>query len=299
MINFFENIFGHQNEIQLLQDLKKSITPKSLIFSGVKGIGKCLLARKYSEFYLSSVSKRLYGNFLNNIFLLNSSEFEKLNMEGVRDTIKEMSLSSINDLQKFFIIDEFDSLNINSKNALLKKLEEPSDNINIILISHKYESLLRTVKSRCLNINFNRLDSNEFQKFLDANEPSADSLRKTQLVNLCQGRPGLYKIINKLNWLEIKDQISEVVKKEKIDYEMIDELFLSYKKDTINFEFLIKKQLYDLSKIELLKNKDNIKVSKQIINFLNFASKSINTNLNINQKNYFISIFINYFRFVK
>ena len=155
MINFFENIFGHQNEIQLLQDLKKSITPKSLIFSGVKGIGKCLLARKYSEFYLSSVSKRLYGNFLNNIFLLNSSEFEKLNMEGVRDTIKEMSLSSINDLQKFFIIDEFDSLNINSKNALLKKLEEPSDNINIILISHKYESLLRTVKSRCLNINFN------------------------------------------------------------------------------------------------------------------------------------------------
>ena len=299
MINFFENIFGHQNEIKLLQDLKKGRTPKSMIFSGIKGIGKCLLARKYSEFYLSSERKGLNGNFLNNIFLLNSSEFENLDMKGVRNIIKEMSLSSINDLQKFFIIDEFDSLNINCKNALLKNLEEPSDNINIILISHKYESLLQTVKSRCLNINFNRLDSNEFQKYLDDNEPGIDSFRKMQLVNLCQGRPGLYKMVNKLNWLEIKDNISEVIKKKEIDYEKIDGLFLLYQKDTAIFDLLIKKQLYDLSIIELLKNKDNINVSKKIINFLNFASKSIDANININQKNYFISIFINYFRFVK
>lgn len=299
MINFFENIFGHQNEIRLLQDLEKSRTPKSMIFSGVKGIGKCLLARKYSEFYLSSENNKLDGNYLNNIFLLNSSEFEKLNMEEVRNIIKEMSLSSMNDLQKFFIIDEFDSLNINTKNALLKNLEEPSDNINIILISHKYESLLQTVKSRCLNINFNRLDFNEFQKFLDDNEPGIDSLRKIQLVKFCQGRPGLYKMINKLNWLEMKDTIDEVILKKDIDYEKIDELFLLYQKDTVTFDFLIKKQLYDQSIIELLKNKDNINVSKQIINFLNFASKSVSSSININQKNYFISIFINYFRFVK
>ena len=299
MINFFENIFGHQNEIRLLQDLEKSRIPKSMIFSGVKGIGKCLLARKYSEFYLSSENNKLDGNYLNNIFLLNSSEFEKLNMEEVRNIIKEMSLSSMNDLQKFFIIDEFDSLNINTKNALLKNLEEPSDNINIILISHKYESLLQTVKSRCLNINFNRLDFNEFQKFLDDNEPGIDSLRKIQLVKFCQGRPGLYKMINKLNWLEMKDTIDEVILKKDIDYEKIDELFLLYQKDTVTFDFLIKKQLYDQSIIELLKNKDNINISKQIINFLNFASKSVSSNININQKNYFISIFINYFRFVK
>ena len=299
MINFFENIFGHQNEIRLLQDLEKSRIPKSMIFSGVKGIGKCLLARKYSEFYLSSENNKLDGNYLNNIFLLNSSEFEKLNMEEVRNIIKEMSLSSMNDLQKFFIIDEFDSLNINTKNALLKNLEEPSDNINIILISHKYESLLQTVKSRCLNINFNRLDFNEFQKFLDDNEPGIDSLRKIQLVKFCQGRPGLYKMINKLNWLEMKDTIDEVILKKDIDYEKIDELFLLYQKDTVTFDFLIKKQLYDQSIIELLKNKDNINVSKQIINFLNFASKSVSSSININQKNYFISIFINYFRFVK
>ena len=48
------------------------------------------------------------------------------------------------------MIDNIETLNINSINALLKILEEPNENINFILISNN-KKILPTLKSRCIN----------------------------------------------------------------------------------------------------------------------------------------------------
>ena len=43
-------------------------------------------------------------------------------------------------------------LNINSINALLKIIEEPSDTNNFILINNKSKPLIDTIRSRCIEL---------------------------------------------------------------------------------------------------------------------------------------------------
>jgi DNA polymerase-3 subunit delta' len=52
------------------------------------------------------------------------------------------------------ILDSVDDLNANGANALLKTLEEPSENGVLLLISHSPGRLLRTIRSRCRTLPF-------------------------------------------------------------------------------------------------------------------------------------------------
>tara|TARA_B100000780_G_C20913147_1_gene363615 strand:+ start:1 stop:615 length:615 start_codon:yes stop_codon:yes gene_type:complete len=64
--------------------------------------------------------------------------------------------SCFNNTPRFILIDNIESLNKNSVNALLKVIEEPQDRIFFILISNSEKKILPTLKSRCLifKINF-------------------------------------------------------------------------------------------------------------------------------------------------
>ena len=53
---------------------------------------------------------------------------------------------------RFVILDDIEVFNINSLNALLKIIEEPSENNYFILINNRTRPLLETIKSRCLEI---------------------------------------------------------------------------------------------------------------------------------------------------
>ena len=49
-------------------------------------------------------------------------------------------------------MDDIDSYNLNCLNALLKILEEPSENTYFFLINNKSKSIIQTIKSRCIEI---------------------------------------------------------------------------------------------------------------------------------------------------
>ena len=54
--------------------------------------------------------------------------------------------------KRFIILDDVETFNSNSLNALLKLIEEPSDTNYFILINNKTKPILETIKSRCLEI---------------------------------------------------------------------------------------------------------------------------------------------------
>ncbi|MGM0767516.1 MAG: DNA polymerase III subunit delta' [Pseudomonadota bacterium] len=54
--------------------------------------------------------------------------------------------------RKIAIIDRADQLNINSANALLKTLEEPSDDVVLILLQESGRPVLPTIRSRCQSL---------------------------------------------------------------------------------------------------------------------------------------------------
>ena len=63
--------------------------------------------------------------------------------------------SSFYNKSKIVIIDNVESLNPSSSNALLKTLEEPNNNILFLLIYNNHFSLPETIKSRCIEFKLN------------------------------------------------------------------------------------------------------------------------------------------------
>ena len=152
-----KNLYGlcsYLDEFICLYNKKK--LPNKILISGQKGIGKSTLAYHLINYILSQSEDLAYDlenytiNKDNKDFRLiqNSSnpnfnlidilpEKKTIDIEQIRDLIKNINKSSFNQKPRFILIDNIENLNINSVNALLKSLEEPNNNIFFILISNQ------------------------------------------------------------------------------------------------------------------------------------------------------------------
>jgi len=71
-----------------------------------------------------------------------------IRVEQIRSLSESFSLKSYRGRNKVALVDPADAMNINSFNALLKTLEEPSDNTYLILTASRSDRLPRTIVSR-------------------------------------------------------------------------------------------------------------------------------------------------------
>ena len=165
------------NEIKNLHNQKKM--PNKILFSGKKGLGKSTLAYHMINYILSqnedykydvekfeinkeNKSYKLIQNQSNpNFYLIDLIEEKKnIDVAQIRKMITYTNKSCFNNMPRFILIDNIESLNKNSVNALLKVIEEPNDGIFFILINNNEKRILPTLKSRCLifkiNLTFNQ-----------------------------------------------------------------------------------------------------------------------------------------------
>jgi len=75
-------------------------------------------------------------------------------VDQVRDVIRDVNLKPVQASHKVYIIGEADRFNAESANAFLKTLEEPPDDVVIILLTRSYEMVLPTIASRCQVVRF-------------------------------------------------------------------------------------------------------------------------------------------------
>ena len=149
-------LFGLDRFINEFIDLENNNNlPNKIILSGEKGIGKSTLAYHLINYILSKDEKFNYDtnefqiNIENqsfkttinksnpNITIIDIDQDKKfIDIDQIRALIKNLNKSSLNDKPRFVLIDNIEFLNINSANALLKILEEPSLNTFFILIKH-------------------------------------------------------------------------------------------------------------------------------------------------------------------
>jgi DNA polymerase III subunit delta' len=90
------------------------------------------------------------------------------------------------------IVDCADELNTESANALLKLIEEPPGKCLILLVCNRPGNVLRTLRSRCRRLPFERLSDSDVGKVL-LGLPLAEPLPKGEierLIPLCGGSPG-------------------------------------------------------------------------------------------------------------
>ena len=270
--------------------------PNKIMLSGPKGQGKSTLAYHFINYILSKDDEFKYdiSNFEINIenptfkTTLNKSnpnlisidindEKKFIDINQIRELIYNLKKTSFNKKPKFVLIDNIELLNINSINALLKILEEPSNNIFFILINNN-KKILSTLLSRCIN----------FRIFL-SNKDSlaiADKLLEGNLSNSIN--------VNLINYYLSPGNIYTLVKfsKEK-DYDLLNldlKSFLKkiisnndYKKDS-SIRYLI----YDF--LEFYFYKINSSFSFQIYeNYLYFLKRISDTKkFNLDEESLFI-----------
>ena len=163
-------LFGlHQYLQELIELDKKKCLPNKILLSGQKGLGKSTLAYHFINYILSKDEEYKYdmSNFVineeNHSFktTLNKSnpnliiididqEKKMIDINQIRELLSNLQKSSFNNKPKFILIDNIEFLNVNSINALLKVIEEPSLNIYFILINNN-KKILSTLISRCIN----------------------------------------------------------------------------------------------------------------------------------------------------
>ncbi|MEI7842759.1 MAG: DNA polymerase III subunit delta' [Gallionellaceae bacterium] len=155
--------------------------PHALLLKGAQGIGKLEIGLIFAQSLLCSKpsesgmpccqcdSCRWFEQGTHPDFRLIQPDAlsaleEGKEKEGGKKPSREISVDQIRELATFanlsahqggyriILVHPAEAMNTNSANALLKTLEEPTDRLFFILVSHKPQQLLATILSRCLSL---------------------------------------------------------------------------------------------------------------------------------------------------
>jgi len=295
------NIFNPMNSIQLfglkeyfinfVNLYKNKKLPKIILLSGDKGIGKFTLSFHLVNYILSlntkfpynyeklminidsSFYKKILLNIQENFNYIGNNYSKKIGIEDIRSIKKKFNNTPLNSLPRFTILDDVELLNINTANALLKFIENPSTFDFFILINNKKSKIIETLKSRSL----------ETKIFLDHKKQEEVFNNLLKVLNIKSHFSHKFKRYTTPGML-IK--FSEYLRKLKIEqdtpfYDMAVILLDSYRKTKNDLCLDCIKFLLDIQFSKILK-RDNIKVVQAIDtknDILNLLNQCRNFNL--------------------
>ncbi len=102
---------------------------------------------KITEPNIAHITNNTYPDFL---FVEKSADDNTISIEDIRNINDFVYLSPIISNKKALIINNIDYMSLNASNAFLKILEEPPQNVLLVLTTTKLFSVLPTIKSRCI-----------------------------------------------------------------------------------------------------------------------------------------------------
>ena len=107
-------------------------------------------------------------------------------VEQVREIVADTSLAPIRADRKVYIMDRVDLLGTSAANAFLKTLEEPPDDVVLILLGRTRESVLPTIVSRCSVVPFRHIPASEAAAIL-TQRTGADARLAKIAIEACGG----------------------------------------------------------------------------------------------------------------
>lgn len=243
----FEQLIGNDKIKDILKEnVQKDTTLHSYLFVGNTGIGKFHFAKEFAKMILCSQKKgcnqckscKEFDTENHPDFLVIEPEGNTIKVEQIRQMISKIIEKPIISDRKVYIVNDSDKMTEEAQNTLLKTLEEPPENIIIILIAEKEEKILSTIKSRCTKITFHPIEQDKLKEILK---------KQYQYENISE------HLLTFFNG-SIKKALN--VKEKKEVYEQIEKVVLGIKR---------------MNKIEMLNQKNNID-KEEIINILEYMN---------------------------
>lgn len=158
-----KHFIGNQSVVNIIKNFIKEKHIPHLIISGTSSTGKTSLAHIIvnSLFEPSILEER--------VLEINASEDRGIRI--IRNKIKKYVLSSIdtnNNFAKFkvIILDEADTLSMDSQYALRRIIEDSSKSTRFIMICNNTNNIIPPILSRCMILNLKPLSKEEIKKRL-------------------------------------------------------------------------------------------------------------------------------------
>lgn len=163
------DVTGHRRVVELLQrSIAAAKLPPSLIFAGPEGTGKrytalavaqslnCLKPANGDACGQCAQCLRIARGTHPDVLVVEPSEAlsSTKKVDQVRDAIDAAVYRPFEGKRRVVILDDAVGFGVAGQNALLKTLEEPPPASVFILITAQPDTLLATVRSRCIRLNF-------------------------------------------------------------------------------------------------------------------------------------------------
>jgi len=173
-------IRGHEPIRKLIADAAaRGSLPPCLVFAGPEGVGKYQLALALASVVnCEDDASRLdccgkCGSCRGiargahpDVVTVAPGDTGKIKVDAIRDVLKQLAYRPFEGHRRVVVINEADRLVQDAQNALLKTLEEPPSTSMLLLITHRPNLLLDTVRSRCPQIRFGSLTTEEVENIL-------------------------------------------------------------------------------------------------------------------------------------
>ncbi|MBP9855246.1 MAG: hypothetical protein KBD53_10320 [Candidatus Omnitrophica bacterium] len=281
-------ITAHDHIVDRFKNLAESNRlAHAYLFIGPKYSGKSETAFKIAKLFCQTIDTHV----------LECAFGEKIKIEEVREILSLTRLRPFNSEKKVIIIKNVEQLTIESSNALLKTLEEPTASSLLILTSSVSEKVLSTIKSRCHHYHFSTPSKEVLAEHLKTLYHEND-LKAHFLASLSEGsfgiagnylNRGLYEAKNEwINRFIFGQQADAFIKESLQEKETIKEfldIMLSWVRDAILIQSGVSQdQLIHLDRAEDLNRfaqKYSFEYLKEIYESIIQAQKLLTENLNI------------------
>lgn len=210
------DIVGHEKAIDVL---KRAVGDErrlshAYLFAGPEQVGRATVARKFAQaLNCTGEGDRPCGECRGCRLIAEEKhpDVETMSIGGVcdesehkdhsKDNSQDIRICQVRRLQhivsrapfearmRVIIVDPADALTTEASNAFLKTLEEPPDNVVLVLVTSREEALPETVRSRCRRIAFRGASRAEIETAM-RERWGADAEKAVKLSRMAQGRLG-------------------------------------------------------------------------------------------------------------
>ena len=195
-------LIGQAEATDLLESaLQAGRLPHALLLAGPEGTGKATAAHAAARRLLCREGagagpcgqcppcRHVTAGTAGDLTVLEAGPGEELRIDTVREAGQAATLTPLEAHRRVVIIDPAEALNDYAANALLKLLEEPPGPAVFLLVSHRPDRLLATIRSRCQTIPFRPVPPDLLEAWLGEQVP-ANATEAPLAARLAGGAPG-------------------------------------------------------------------------------------------------------------
>lgn len=136
-----------------------------------------------------------------------------ISVNDIREQLNnDISIKPYSSEYKIYIIPDANKMTEQAQNALLKTIEEPPVYAIIILLTENYDSLLPTIRSRCVTLTMNPVEKDKICTYLE-NKFQLEPEQAQIAANYCQGNIGkAIRFASSSDFIEMKNQVLKLLK---------------------------------------------------------------------------------------